>query len=154
MCFKNSSGPIIWRSLVIRHLKRRLNEQSHPELRHKIQCEQSFSTGGSGTQIRTGWLFWTACLKSRKVLTDKVNLNAADPDTAATEKQPLRILIIIIIVVIIIILWYNKDIWPLPERQGVQWFAVAMVQWSPLGFAVGSVSQPTICQESAGVGGA
>lgn len=96
-----------------------------------------------------------ACLKSRtlyrKVLTDKVNLNAADPDAvAAAEKHPLRILIIIIIVVIIIIiLWYNKDIrLPVQAPRGVQWFAVAMVQWSPLGFAVGSthlsINQPSV----------
>lgn len=43
-------------SLTIRHpkhLKRRLNEQSHPELRHKIQCERCFSTCSSGTRMRT-----------------------------------------------------------------------------------------------------
>lgn len=74
-----------------------------------------------------------------KVLIDKIYLNAVDPDGTATKKPPLRILIIIITVVIIIILWYNKDIWPpVWAQRGVQWFAVAMVQWSPLGSAVGS----------------
>lgn len=82
------------------------------------------------------------CLKSRrcfrKVLTDTVHFKVVNLDPAAAEKHQLRI-IIIIIIVIIIILWYNKDIWlPTQAHWGVQWFAVAMVQWSPLGFAVGS----------------
>lgn len=146
-------------SLSVQHLKCRLNEQSHSELRHKIQCERCFSTRGSVTRMRTKqettWRdlggCWHCVLKSkalfRKVLTDKVNLNVVDPDAAAAEKHRLRI--IIIIIVIIIILWYNKDIQlPIQAKWGVQWFAVAMVQWSPLGLAVGStrvsVNQPSV----------
>ncbi len=42
----------IW-SIVIRHPKRHPKEQSHPELRHKIQCERCLSTGGLQTRTRT-----------------------------------------------------------------------------------------------------
>lgn len=104
----------------LKHLKCRLNEQSHPELRHKIQCEQCFSTGGSGTRTRTErettWrrsgrfgCIYNPGRCSEKCFTDQVNLNEVDLDPAAAEKHRLRI-IIIIIIVIIIILWYNKDI--------------------------------------------
>lgn len=96
------------------HLKHHLNEQSDLELRHKIQCERRFSTGGSGTQTRSGQLLLDGVFKIQdyilKVFIDKIYLNAVDPDAAAAKKPLLRILIIIIIVAIIIILWYNKDI--------------------------------------------
>ena len=144
-------------SLATRHLRRRLNEQSHPELRHKIQCERCFSPGGCGpgrgpNRKQLGELrefLLASCLKSktlfRKERSDEVDFKGPDP--TAAEKHRLRI-IIIIIVVIIIILWYNKDIDPRHAQRGVQWFAVAMVQWSPLGLAVGwtrvSVGQPSV----------
>ncbi len=153
-------------SLVIRHLEhlqRRLNEQSHPELRHKIQCERCFSTGSSETRTTTAnnlarsESLLALSLKSRtlfrKVLTDKVNLNVVDPDPAAAEKHRLWI-IIIIIIVIIIILWYNKDIrLPVQAQWGVQWFCCCYGTMKPAGIGCrldSSVSQPTVCQESAG----
>lgn len=105
------------RSLTIRHLKhlqRSLNEQSHPELRHKIQCEQCFSVSGSRTQTgsnEAGSRGLMECLESRILFRKSANrsFNVVDPDAAAAEKHLLRI-IRIIIIVIIIILWYNKDI--------------------------------------------
>lgn len=148
---------------MIRHLKhpkRRLNEQSHPELRHKIQCERCFSSGGSETRTGGGeggggqlgelWEFGGAFkvqdVVQKKCLQIKWIWWILIP--AAAEKHRLRI-IIIIMIVIIIILWYNKDIWlPFRAQWGVQWFAVAMVQWSPPRFAVGStrlsVNQPSV----------
>lgn len=130
------------RSLTTRHLKHlqgRLNEQSHPELRHKIQCEQRFSASGSGIPTGSNEAGSGSLMESLDSRIVNGSFNVVDPDAAAAEKHLLRI-IRIIIIVIIIILWYNKDIQlPVQAQWGVQWFAAAaMVQWSPLGFSLSS----------------